>query len=113
MAARGNIVKEKVINIIQQAFGEDYLGISDKKIYVQANDGANGIVQVAITLTCPKIPIETFNTPIVSPTSTTTELPWDPNDTPPWEEAPKTQPAVEVTNVEKENLAKLLEKLGL
>lgn len=109
MAARGNIAKEKVTNIIQQAFGEDYLGISDKKIYVQANDGANGIIQLAITLTCPKIPIETFNTP----TSTPTDLPWDPNDTPPWEKAPKTKPIVEVTNEEKENLAKLLEKLGL
>lgn len=113
MAARGNIAKEKVINTIQQAFGEDYLGVLDKKIYVQSNDGANGVIQVAITLTCPKTPIETFNTPVTSSTSTTTELPWDPNDVPPWEEAPKSQPAVEVTNTEKENLTKLLEKLGL
>jgi hypothetical protein len=34
MAAKGNIAKDAVINKIKEAFGEDFLGVFDKKVYV-------------------------------------------------------------------------------
>lgn len=58
--AKGAIAKEAVIKKIAAAFGEDYLGEQDKKIYVQAYEGGEK-VQVAISLTCPKNPIGGMN----------------------------------------------------
>lgn len=53
--ARGQEAKSNVISTIKAAFGEDYLGTEDgKKFYVQAPEGGQK-VQVAITLTCPKV----------------------------------------------------------
>ena len=60
MAIKGAIAKEAVIKKIAAAFGEDYLGEQDKKIYVQAYEGGEK-VQVAISLTCPKNPIGGMN----------------------------------------------------
>ena len=51
---KGQIAKEQVVKIISQAFGKDYIGEFDKKHYVWANDGGEK-VQIAITLTCPKV----------------------------------------------------------
>ena len=39
MAARGTIAKEKVERKIAEVFGEDFIGLYDKKLYVWANDG--------------------------------------------------------------------------
>lgn len=58
--AKGAIAKEAVIKKIAAAFGEDYLGEQDKKIYVQTYEGGEK-VQVAISLTCPKNPIGGMN----------------------------------------------------
>ena len=57
MAARGSIAKENVEKIIKEAFGKSFVGVSDKKIYVTADDGGEQ-VQISISLTCPKNPIE-------------------------------------------------------
>ena len=54
--ARGAIAKEVVEKKIAAAFGNDFIGIFDKKIYVKANDGGE-TVQIAISLTCPKTPV--------------------------------------------------------
>ena len=56
MAAKGTIAKTKVEEKIIEAFGTDFIGISDKKIYVTADDGGQK-VQIAINLTCPKVGI--------------------------------------------------------
>ena len=53
--AKGQIAKAEVENIIRNAFGKNFLGIADKKIYVQADDGGE-IVNIAISMTCPKTP---------------------------------------------------------
>jgi len=53
MAVRGNVAKQNVINKIKEAFGADYVGEFDKKIYVFADDGGER-VQIALSLTCPK-----------------------------------------------------------
>jgi hypothetical protein len=51
--ARGAVAKDKVTETIAKAFGGDFVGVQDKKIYVWADDGGTRI-QVAISLTCPK-----------------------------------------------------------
>ena len=54
--ARGSNAKVEVENKIATAFGENYIGCYDKKLYVWADDGGEK-VQIAITLTCPKVPV--------------------------------------------------------
>ena len=51
--ARGANAKAAVENKIAAAFGEDYIGMYDKKLYVWADDGGER-VQIAISMTCPK-----------------------------------------------------------
>ena len=62
MAVRGTIAKTNVENMIKAAFGNAYVGIHDKKLYVLADDGGQQ-VQIAITLTCPKTGIEASEEP--------------------------------------------------
>ena len=58
MAAKGSTAKINVQNKIALAFGSDYIGEVDKKIYVWADDGGER-VQIAIAMTCPKVQIDT------------------------------------------------------
>lgn len=51
--ARGANAKIQVENIIKEAFGTNFAGVADKKLYIWADDGGEK-VQIAITLTCPK-----------------------------------------------------------
>lgn len=60
MAKRGEGAKNNVVKKIQEAFGEDFVGIKDKKIYVNAIDSPNNEkLQIAITLTLPKVTMDT------------------------------------------------------
>lgn len=54
-------MKEYVIKKLQEAFGQDYIGIVNDKIYVWASDG-NAKAQIAISLTCPRTPIKVIDT---------------------------------------------------
>ena len=56
MAVKGTIAKEYIVKELQKAFGEDYLGKNGDKYYVMANDGGEK-VQIAVSLTCPKVPV--------------------------------------------------------
>jgi len=95
--AKGSIAKQVVEDKIREIFGKDFLGVADKKIYVQAEEDGQ-MVQVAITMTCPKtlfsvngdegFPDGNFNQPDVF------------------------QPA-EVTNEELDNIRKMIKELGL
>ena len=58
--AKGNIAKQNVTDMIKTAFGADYVGEFDKKIYVWADDGGEKI-QVALSMTCPKTWVGTVN----------------------------------------------------
>lgn len=61
MGKRGDAAREAVKNKIIETFNAtgDFVAFQDKKIYVQAKDGANGeVIQFAITMTMPKTPIE-------------------------------------------------------
>jgi hypothetical protein len=55
--AKGTIAKQQVINKIQAAFGNDFIGEYDKKIYVWGQENGER-VQIALSLTCPKVPVE-------------------------------------------------------
>lgn len=88
--AKGNIAKAAVENKIKEAFGADYIGVFDKKLYVYADDGGER-VQIALTMTCPKTFVG-VDTPI---------------------EAPDVFQPAEISQEEQDNLRALIEKLGL
>lgn len=58
--AKGQEAKTLVAQRIQAAFGADYIGEYDKKYYVWSTENGEK-VQVAISMTCPKIPVGTIN----------------------------------------------------
>ena len=88
--AKGNIAKQNIENKIKEVFGADYIGIFDKKLYLWADDGGER-VQVALTMTCPKVFVGV--------------------DAP--AEAPDEFQPAEITQQEQDNLKMLIERLGL
>ena len=93
--AKGAEAKEYVAAKLAEVFGEDYIGLIDKKYYVWA-----------IAMTCPKTPVDTGATMTVPSASPN----WD------FEETPvKTvvKPQVEITQEEQQNIAALMARLGL
>lgn len=105
MARRGDTARENVTERIKEAFGADFVGIQDKKIYVQAKENGEKI-QFAISLTMPKTPIGATE---------------NPND---WR--PKTEPKTEDSSVvvtsdkpatlspeDEATIAKLMKDLGI
>lgn len=124
MATKSDIAKSEVERKIALAFGDDFIGVQDKKIYVWADAGGERI-QIAISMTAPKVWIEGESA--AKPTVVTPKVA---GDVPPWEEdtsgtgwdfsAPSqvnvvaTPPAAsEITKEEKENIATLMARLGL
>ena len=107
MATKGSFAKAEVINKIKKAFGEDFIGEVDKKIYLWANDGPNGQTQIAISLTCPKIQLDAAT---VSVESTPKEaLNWD---SPTISAAPPSKPAI-ISAEEEASIAEMMKRLGL
>jgi len=105
--AKGAIAKSEVTSRIEAAFGTDYIGEVDKKIYVWANENGER-VQVALSLTCPKNPVSVVGGSIPE----TASGDWDFDD-----DAVATTPTVmakaEITQEEKDKVADLMAKLGL
>ena len=106
--AKGAVAKEGVIKKLASAFGSNFIGEFDKKIYVWENDGGE-MVQIAISLTCPKNPIQ------VDATVSTDAGDWDFSDTPKVNTTVAVANAApaEITEEEKSNIADLMAKLGL
>lgn len=106
--AKGAVAKEGVIKKIASAFGSNFIGEFDKKIYVWENDGGE-MVQIAISLTCPKNPIQ------VDTTISTDGGDWDFSDNPKVNTTVAIANAgpAEITEDEKANIAELMAKLGL
>lgn len=100
--ARGNIAKTNVIDTIAKAFGSNYIGEYDKKIYVTADDGGEP-VQIAIALTCPKNPV------VAIPKTQDGGINFD---APPIVATTGFAPA-EFTDKERENIQNLIESLNL
>lgn len=103
--AKGAIGKQNVINKIQKAFGADYIGEYDKKIYVWTTENGERI-QIAISLTCPKVQVAMADAPV------TGDFNFE-------DDAPSTvvaagafQPA-DITTEERERVNDLMKKLGL
>lgn len=103
--ARGAIGKTEVIARIAQAFGDDFIGEVDKKIYVWANDG-NERVQIAMALTCPKNPVDA---PDKHPVQKTED--WDFSEDVVTQATPTTRATI--TEEEKQRVADLMKNLGL
>ena len=104
--AKGAIAKQEVISRIASAFGDDYIGEYDKKVYVWATEDDEKL-QIALSLTCPKNPIEVE--PVAAQTNDDGD--WDFND-----EKPPVEPIVvkaEITQEERDKIADLMAKLNL
>lgn len=101
--AKGSLAKDRVTAKLQEVFGADFIGIYDKKLYVWAQDEGEK-VQIAISLTCPKNPVA-VTTPTVAggfDFSGDNEV-----------VAPSTFVPAEITQEEEDNLARMMERLGL
>lgn len=102
--ARGNEAKNKVIEKIKAAFGKDWIGEIDKKFYVWTTENGERI-QIAISLTCPKVMVETE--------TSTIEQDGDYDFSEPTVKAEKEFKPVEKTETEERNIQSLLAALGL
>lgn len=102
--AKGANAKNAVINKIAMAFGTDYIGEVDKKVYVWADDGGEK-VQIAIALTCPKNPVEAGGV------STAPVSGWDFSDKTVTASTPVSR--AEITPEEQARIADMMNRLGL
>ena len=104
--ARGNIAKEQVVQRIAQAFGADYLGCVDKKYYVYGEENGEK-VQIAISLTCPKVEVEVSTQPLKGMDWTDVTVGENP-------QVKLSMPVnTEVTQEERDNIAAIMARLGL
>lgn len=102
--AKGTIAKENVVEKLKTAFGADYIGEFDKKIYLWADDGGER-VQIAIAMTCPKNMVNTVDTKTLNYNK---GRDFSSDDT--VIVAPE---KVEISEQEKEDVRKLMQRLGL
>ena len=102
--AKGTIAKTVVEEKIKQAFGDDYIAVVDKKIYVWADDGGEQ-VQIAIAMTCPKNPIG----PEVGVDVSESGRDWEESAASPVTSTARS----EVTEEEKQKIADMMAKFGL
>lgn len=108
MAARGAEAKNKIIQKMAEAFGEDWIGQVDSKYYVWSKEDGERI-QIAITLTCPKNPVDV---------ATGTVKPKESNEMNfaemRLEDIPTSRPEkAEISEGERKNIQELMERLGL
>lgn len=54
-------IREYINQKLQEAFGQDYIGTVNDKTYIWAPDD-DSKTQIAISLACPRTPIEVINT---------------------------------------------------
>ena len=102
--ARGSVAKEKVAEKLKAAFGADFIGEVDKKIYVWADDGGER-VQIALAMTCPKVMVETVNR---------SELSYNAGRDFTSDDVAVIAPdKVEISEEEREDVRKLMQRMGL
>ena len=102
--AKGNSAKELVIRKIRETFQDDFVGSDGKKIYVWSSEDGEPM-QVAISLTCPKIPYAIEAVP-AGAVEIQNGFDWSMDDTAPAK-------VNEITQEEKDNIARLMKKLEL
>ena len=103
--AKGTIGKQNVINKIKQAFGADFIGEYDKKIYVWTTENGERI-QIALSLTCPKVPVAISDNP------TTGDFNFE-DDAPNVVVAAGAYQPAEITKEERQRVNDLMKRLGL
>ena len=104
--AKGAIAKENVAKKIAQAFGSDFVGEFDKKLYVWVDENGER-VQIAIAMTCPKNPVGNIDYSAEPGNSLNFE---DMSAAP---VAGGSNSAAEISEEEKKNIAELMARLGL
>ena len=104
--AKGATAKTNVINKIAMAFGTDFIGEVDKKVYVWADDGGEKC-QIALALTCPKVQVDA-----PEGSSAADHSDWD-FDTPVTTKPAAAAVKAEVTPEETERIAEMMKRLGL
>lgn len=102
--ARGAQAKSKVEQIISSAFKDNFLGVYDKKLYVQAEENGE-MVQIAISLTCPKTPVVVSEKPLIFDN----KLNFEDGAT----VIPHPQVQTEISDEERQTVKELMERLGL
>lgn len=102
MASNNQEAKDYVENKIAMIFGSDFIGNIGGKLYVYGKNKDGSKVQVALSMTCPKVAVEPVEAPI-------TGFDWSDSPAPKAAE-PKPQG---FTDEEKANIAILLDALGL
>ena len=103
--AKGVKAKSEVHDRIKKAFGSDYIGEFDKKIFVWGNDEGGQKMQIAITMTCPKTPVGN----IVEEKKEAFDWSEDVTKT----GMVGTFKPIEIEDSEREKVAELMKKLGL
>lgn len=109
--AKGAEAKQKIANKLAEVFGKNWIGEYDKKYYIWSEENGERI-QVAVSMTCPKNPIEIKENMRIDIDIDNDNKNWD------WENSSITKESksnilVEITEEEKKKLAELMTKLGL
>lgn len=107
--AKGANAKIVVENKIKEAFGNDFIGVADKKIYVWADDGGER-VQIAISMTCPKTGIAGGD-PIAPKDNDPGD--WNFEDAPAGDAKPDAFKPAEVSEEEISRINDLMNRLGI
>lgn len=103
--ARGEIAKKYVVEKLKETFGQDWIGEYSKKYYIYAQENGERI-QIAISLTCPKVQVAVADAPA------TGDFNFEDDAPSPVIAASGFEPA-EITTEERERVNDLLKKLGL
>ena len=103
--AKGDVAKSKIASKLEKLFGENYIGEYSKKYYVWEDDGGER-VQIAITLTHPKVPVASI-TQVDKDGGISFDVPTNAAV------APTGFAPAEITQEEQDNLATLLKKFNL
>lgn len=109
--AKGSVAKDNVEKMLAKAFGSDFIGTVDKKIYVWADDGGEK-VQIAMSLTCPKVFVDTGAVPVADETKKGDGLYFDEEVVTPVAAATEAT-RKQISPEEKARIEDIMRKLGL
>lgn len=103
MAIKGQEAKDKIFKTLEEAYGDSFVGIFDKKAYIWVKENGEKL-QIAVSLTVPKNPVGVVNT--------TASGGFDFSDEAPVIAPTKFEPA-EVSQDELDTIQEMMKKLGL
>lgn len=107
--AKGAEAKQKIANKLAEVFGKNWIGEYDKKYYIWSEENGERI-QVAVSMTCPKNPIEIKENMRIDIDNDNENWDWENSSI---TKESKSNISVEITEEEKKKLAELMTKLGL